>query len=252
MMGRGSVVFAVWGYVIAHTGPDSLVEINPGLLAILLGEKEEGVNEALSYLEAPDPLSRSKGHEGKRLIKKGEFLYFVPQANKYRGLPNDKARKEYFAEKQREHRQRLTDSQTGKSKESNSVKECQTSSTASSSSLVRSRGTKEEVVQYCISIGLPASDGEAMFLHWQEKGWGKVKDWKLTIQKWRSFGYLPSQKSAKVNQRSMSAFEIEKRQAAIKDEINAIFRRNGSKRVDGDGIDELKKRRDQLQQQLVL
>lgn len=51
--------------------------------------------------------------------------------------------------------------------------------------------------------------------------------------------------------RQMSAFEIEKRKTAISDEINKTFRRNGGKRVDGDGIDELKTRRDELQRQLV-
>lgn len=51
--------------------------------------------------------------------------------------------------------------------------------------------------------------------------------------------------------RQMSAFEIEKRKTAICDEINKTFRRNGGKRVEGDGIDELKTRRDQLQRQLL-
>jgi hypothetical protein len=53
------------------------------------------------------------------------------------------------------------------------------------------------------------------------------------------------------NHRSMSAFEIEKRKAAIGEEINKIFKSNGGKRVPGDGIDELKKRRDELHHQLV-
>lgn len=39
-----------------------------------------------------------------------------------------------------------------------------------------------------------------MFLHWEEKGWAKVKDWRLTIRKWKSFGYLPSQKQRKSDQ----------------------------------------------------
>jgi hypothetical protein len=52
-----------------------------------------------------------------------------------------------------------------------------------------------EVEAYCQKQGLPCSDGEAMWLHWQEKGMAKVKDWRLTIQKWKSFGYLPSQKN---------------------------------------------------------
>jgi hypothetical protein len=92
-----------------------------------------------------------------------------------------------------------------------------------------------------------------MFLHWQEKGWAKIKDWKLTIRKWREWGYLPSQRQAGRNSqpRQMSAFEIEKRCAAITERISKIFRANGSKRVDGDGIDELKNKRDELKRMLT-
>lgn len=59
----------------------------------------------------------------------------------------------------------------------------------------KGRCTQAEAEEFCESIGLPRSDGQAMFLHWQEKGWSKIKDWKLTIRKWHSFGYLPSQKN---------------------------------------------------------
>ena len=57
----------------------------------------------------------------------------------------------------------------------------------------KSRCTTEEVQSFCESIGLPRSDGAAMVLHWTEKKW--PKDWKLTIHKWKAFGYLPSQKN---------------------------------------------------------
>ena len=61
--------------------------------------------------------------------------------------------------------------------------------------LTRARPQNQAEVQaYCASIGLPTSDGDAMWLHWEEKGWAKIKDWKLTNQKWKSFGYLPSQR----------------------------------------------------------
>ncbi len=58
----------------------------------------------------------------------------------------------------------------------------------------KSRCSQAEAESFCITVGLPASDGEAMFLHWEEKGWAKVKDWQATIRKWKSFGYMPSQK----------------------------------------------------------
>lgn len=60
-------------------------------------------------------------------------------------------------------------------------------------------GTLEELRAYAVEIGLPASDGESMFDHWQSNGWknGKLpsKDWKAGIRKWKGQGWLPSQKA---------------------------------------------------------
>jgi hypothetical protein len=125
MAGTGSNVFAVWAYVIANTGPDSLVELNPYIIGTMIGMNQEDVAKVIEYLSSPDPNSRSKSHRGRRLVQKGQFIYFVPQAHKYRCLPNDKERKEYFRDKQRERRQRLAEAcQTGMS---NNVKDGQTS-----------------------------------------------------------------------------------------------------------------------------
>jgi len=47
MRGAGSVIFAVWGYVIAYMIPDEVVgaqvELNTELMAFLIGEKEENI-----------------------------------------------------------------------------------------------------------------------------------------------------------------------------------------------------------------
>jgi len=65
----------------------------------------------------------------------------------------------------------------------------------------RSRGTKEEFSAYAVQIGLPANDGEHLHDHFLESGWkrGKVpiKDWKAAMRKWKSGGWLPSQKEQK-------------------------------------------------------
>src|SRR5438128_360042 len=116
MVGSGLKVFAVWSYVVANTKPDSLVELNPRLLRAILGATEAEVESAIDFLCSPDPKSRSKEFKGRRLIKRAEFLYFVPQAQKYRGIPNERERRQYFRDKKREERERLRRGQTGKSK----------------------------------------------------------------------------------------------------------------------------------------
>jgi hypothetical protein len=62
----------------------------------------------------------------------------------------------------------------------------------------KSRGTLEELKNYAASIGLPESDGESMWHHWEANGWkngsSPSKNWQSGIQKWKSQGWLPSQK----------------------------------------------------------
>jgi len=128
MYGSGSHIFALWSYVIAHTKPDAMVELNPDTLSHTIGEDITRVVEAIEHFKSPDPRSRSKEFEGRRLIQKGEYIYFVPQYHKYHGFANDKERREYFAQKKREQRQRDKESQTVKSKMSNGVQQSEAES----------------------------------------------------------------------------------------------------------------------------
>lgn len=63
----------------------------------------------------------------------------------------------------------------------------------------KAKGTLEELRAYAVEIGLPESDGESMFDHWESNGWkngsNPVKCWKAGIRKWKSQGWLPSQKT---------------------------------------------------------
>lgn len=97
MVGAGPVVFAVMGYVIAKQVPDrtvgSQVELNPKLLAYILGAEQGQVEEAIEKLCAPDPDSRSPEHEGRRLIKIGQFAYQVVNGQKYRWMMDEEKRR---------------------------------------------------------------------------------------------------------------------------------------------------------------
>lgn len=126
MYGSGSHIFAVWAYVIAHTKPDAMVELNPVDLSHRLGEDIAKIEAAIEHFKSPDPGSRSHEFEGRRLIQKGEYIYFVPQYHRYHGFANNKERREYFATKKREQRQRDRERQTVKSKMSNEVKQSDT------------------------------------------------------------------------------------------------------------------------------
>jgi len=105
MYGAGPVVFAVWGFVIANC-VDSTVELNPKMLAPMLGATENEVVSAVQYLCDPDPQSRNPSEEGRRLLKTGQFSYQVVTHSHYRAMRNEDDRREYNKLKMRESRSR--------------------------------------------------------------------------------------------------------------------------------------------------
>lgn len=57
----------------------------------------------------------------------------------------------------------------------------------------------QQVIEgYCVELGLPRSDGAAIFNKWIGNGWVNggepIRDWRATIRSWKLHGYLPSQK----------------------------------------------------------
>jgi hypothetical protein len=106
MYGSGPVVFALWGYVIAHTKQDDLVEVNPRMVAGILGCTADEIETALDYLCAPDPKSRTKQEDGRRLIREGEYLFRSVNNGMYNLVRNEPQRREYNRIKQQESRAR--------------------------------------------------------------------------------------------------------------------------------------------------
>lgn len=104
MFGAGAHIFAVWGYVISHTR-DGTCELNPSYLASVLGMNISEVLVAIAFLCQPDPRSRSKEQDGRRLIREGEYQYIVPQAEKYRKIRSRDDQRESNRERQRKFRE---------------------------------------------------------------------------------------------------------------------------------------------------
>lgn len=106
MIGSGSVAFALMGYIIAHMRPPNFdVELNPKLLAFILGDPEDQIEKAIGFLCSPDPKSRSKAEEGRRLVRRSEYLYHVVNGETYNAIRNDADKKAYWRDQKK--RQRL-------------------------------------------------------------------------------------------------------------------------------------------------
>jgi len=104
LYGAGMHVFAVWGWILSHKDVEGRVEINPRLVAGELGGTVEQVAAAIEYLMAPDPESRSKQEDGRRLKQVGQFEYEVVNHGKYRDRGGSRAEywRQYRAKKKAE------------------------------------------------------------------------------------------------------------------------------------------------------
>ena len=104
MVGSGLHVFSVWGYIIANTYK-SHIELNPAVLAAILGCEVKQIEEAIKYLCQEDAKSRNKKHKGARLIKEGEYQYFITGHEKYRSILNEDERRQYNRDAKRRERE---------------------------------------------------------------------------------------------------------------------------------------------------
>ena len=120
MYGSGAIVFAVWGYIIANTDSASRIELNPRFLAPIIGEEQAKITTAIQFLCDPDTASRSKKEDGRRLIREGEYQYFVVNHQDYRNVRNEDERREYNRAAKADQRKR--------EKESELVAKCQSMS----------------------------------------------------------------------------------------------------------------------------
>jgi len=103
LVGAGFNVFAVWNYVITNTH-FGVIELNPKLLAAILGGEIGEVESAIEFLCKPDAESRSKDEEGRRLVKEGQFQYRVVNWAEYQKLRSEDELREYNRRKQAEYR----------------------------------------------------------------------------------------------------------------------------------------------------
>ena len=203
MIGAGAVVFAVWGYVIACQQPDrsvgSQVDLNPKLLAFIIGEPEEEVIKAIEYLCSPDEKSRTKEQEGRRLIRIGEFSYQVVNGQKYTNIRNEAERRVQNRESQQRFREKIRQL-TDKEDQLSFVPESEHGEGESDDPNVGKRRpkNKEECVAYILSLSLEERDAEWFWdknigCGWKNAG-RPIMDWKATCRAWSKAKYFPSQK----------------------------------------------------------
>jgi hypothetical protein len=207
--------------MLAKANSVGFVEASIPGLARVANLTDAEVQSAIPVLEGPDPFSKNPECEGRRIIS-APGGWIVLNYEDYRSRASEEERREYMREYMRNYRKESTRKQPV-----NKVNQSKESPSASVSKSASSC-TQKDVEDFCESLALPRSDGEAMFLHWQDKGSAKIKDWKLTIRKWKAFGYLPSQKAS--GKSSFGAKPRTEQQSKLDREFEEAQKLYGSKR----------------------
>jgi hypothetical protein len=107
LVGAGSATFAVWSYCIAKARPpQGIVELNPAILAAIIGEHPKTIEGAIEKLCKPDKASHTNGSEGRRLERVHPYTYRMVNWKLYRGPKSPEQLREYYRIKQAQYRAR--------------------------------------------------------------------------------------------------------------------------------------------------
>jgi hypothetical protein len=163
----------------------------------------EECQEALKVLSSPDPFSRTKDDEGRR-IRECDGGWIILNGEKYRNKMSLDERREYNRIKQREYRER-------KAKNSKDVKSCVQNGTECTHTDIDTQAealkdnpasgeappkgksnrfippTIEQVREYC-NERMNGVDPQSFIDHYTANGWmrgkTKIKDWKACVRTW--------------------------------------------------------------------
>lgn len=108
--------------MLTNADRDGFVDRHFKAIAEETGLPSERVKRAIAMLESPDPESRSRDLEGRRLERVDMYRAWgwrIVNYNYYRLLGRAEERRTYLTEKQREHRQRLAAANQGAPKKPN-------------------------------------------------------------------------------------------------------------------------------------
>jgi hypothetical protein len=208
--------------------PQGYVMMTDSAISRRIGATIDEVEWGLGELSRPDARSKTPDYEGRRIEKlEGTgYGWRIVNFESYKALKSADDLREKTKERVRKCREnkkkqgeiddvtqcnadvtpgnacntmkRQRKMHMKKEEENNEQREIITTGSNDTSN-AQGKGTIDQLRAFAVEIGLPASDGESMFHHWESNGWkngsSPSKNWRSGILKWKSQGWLPSQKN---------------------------------------------------------
>jgi hypothetical protein len=181
---------------------NGVVDMTHEAIARRTNRPVELIRQTIITLEQPDDKSRTPDFRGariKRLDDHRDWGWVILNYERFRQIASEEQRRQKTLARVHKHRGKTKRNAMKRSvTNGNDSPSASASASASEKELAKVKPTQAEMEEFCVTLGLPTSDGETMFHKWQGNGWsngGKpIKDWKATIRSWKGEGYLPSQK----------------------------------------------------------
>jgi hypothetical protein len=181
----------VWITLLATSNADGFVSASlPGLATAARVTIEE-CEAALAKLASPDPHSRTKDHEGRR-IETVDGGWLILNYRLYRDRTSDDPNAIAVRERMRRYRERKAAEALPPAPPSGKEQNAEERSRGRSRVTLRNvtvTPTLEEVLVYASEIHLPDSEARKHFDHYTANGWrinkNPVKDWKATLRNWQ-------------------------------------------------------------------
>lgn len=105
---QGLITWAVWTAILADKDQDGITTLNPRFLAKVFEAHDllHLIEEAWNKLASPDPHSKNREHEGRRIIPLEDGRWIVVSHEKYRQIYKKEVRREYLTQAKRASRER--------------------------------------------------------------------------------------------------------------------------------------------------
>lgn len=181
------------------SGPDWVVDMTPESIARRANMPLEIVAKALSRLSQPDPKSRSKEAEGRRiklLDEHRDWGWRIVNYQKYKEIATAEMLRMAEAERKREYRNRMSRTCPGQERDmSVSVSVSASDGKGSEEGKPKrephsfQKPTIEAMKLHAAKIGLPDKEAEAAFNYYESNGWHvgrqKMVSWTHALTNWK-------------------------------------------------------------------